>query len=94
MPFAVNEATRFISPTKTPEYLAGGKPVVSTPIRDVVRPYGEQGLVADRRRRAEAFVAAVEAALALAATAALAARGRRASWPRMSWDDTWARMTS
>ena len=40
MPFAMNEATQFISPTKTPEYLAGGKPVVSTPVRDVVRSYG------------------------------------------------------
>ena len=37
MPFAINESTRFISPTKTPEYLAGGRPVVSTPIVDVVR---------------------------------------------------------
>jgi glycosyltransferase involved in cell wall biosynthesis len=45
MPFARNEATRFISPTKTPEYLAGGRPVVSTSIRDVVHPYGEEGLV-------------------------------------------------
>jgi UDP-galactopyranose mutase len=41
MPFAMNESTQFISPTKTPEYLAGGKPVVSTPIRDVVRHYGD-----------------------------------------------------
>jgi UDP-galactopyranose mutase len=40
MPFAINEATKFISPTKTPEYLAGGKPVVSTAIADVVRQYG------------------------------------------------------
>jgi len=45
MPFAINESTRFISPTKTPEYLAAGRPVVSTPITDVVRPYGEEGLV-------------------------------------------------
>ncbi|HEU4405047.1 MAG TPA: glycosyltransferase family 1 protein, partial [Polyangiaceae bacterium] len=45
MPFAQNESTRFISPTKTPEYLAAGRPVVSTPIRDVVRPYGAEGLV-------------------------------------------------
>jgi UDP-galactopyranose mutase len=43
--FALNESTKFISPTKTPEYLAAGKPVVSTPIRDVVRPYGDAGLV-------------------------------------------------
>ncbi len=39
MPFAISEATRFISPTKTPEYLAAGLPVVSTPIHDVVRQY-------------------------------------------------------
>jgi UDP-galactopyranose mutase len=45
LPFARNASTRFISPTKTPEYLAGGKPVVSTPIEDVVNPYGNMGLV-------------------------------------------------
>jgi glycosyltransferase involved in cell wall biosynthesis len=45
MPFAKNESTKYISPTKTPEYLAGGKPVVSTSIRDVVAPYGESRLV-------------------------------------------------
>ena len=45
MPFALNESTKYISPTKTPEYLAGGKPVVSTSIRDVVIPYGKEGLV-------------------------------------------------
>jgi glycosyltransferase involved in cell wall biosynthesis len=41
VPFAINEATRFISPTKTLEYMAAGKPVVSTPIKDVLRLYGE-----------------------------------------------------
>jgi glycosyltransferase involved in cell wall biosynthesis len=46
MPFAMNESTRYISPTKTPEYLAAGKPVVSTPIHDVVKMYGKDGLVA------------------------------------------------
>ena len=45
MPFALNAATRFISPTKTPEFLAAGLPVVSTPIVDVVREYGDAGLV-------------------------------------------------
>lgn len=45
LPFARNASTRFISPTKTPEYLGAGKPVVSTPIRDVVKPYGERGMV-------------------------------------------------
>ncbi|HYK42283.1 MAG TPA: glycosyltransferase family 1 protein [Thermoanaerobaculia bacterium] len=62
LPFARNESTRFISPTKTPEYLAAGRPVVSTSIRDVVRPYGQQGLarIADD---VDDFVAAAEAAL-------------------------------
>ncbi|MCD0486936.1 glycosyltransferase family 1 protein [Pedobacter sp. MC2016-14] len=45
IPFYLNESTRFISPTKTPEYLAAGIPVVSTPIRDVVKPYGVKKLV-------------------------------------------------
>ena len=62
MPFAQNESTRFISPTKTPEYLAGGRPVVSTPIRDVMRPYGEEGMV-EIADGPEQFVAAVERAL-------------------------------
>lgn len=43
--FALNESTQYISPTKTPEYLAGGKPVISTPIKDVVDSYGKNGLV-------------------------------------------------
>jgi glycosyltransferase involved in cell wall biosynthesis len=45
IPFLLNESTRFISPTKTPEYLAAGLPVISTPIRDVINPYGKFGLV-------------------------------------------------
>lgn len=64
MPFAINEATRFISPTKTPEYLAAGCPVVSTPIVDVVRHYGDLSAVAIADT-AGAFVAACEAALAM-----------------------------
>lgn len=65
MPFAMNESTEFISPTKTPEYLAGGKPVVSTPVRDVVRHYGHlEGVVI--AEDAETFVAGCEAALAMA----------------------------
>lgn len=40
MPFALNSSTQFISPTKTPEYLAAGRPVVSTAITDVIRHYG------------------------------------------------------
>lgn len=45
LPFALNDATRFISPTKTLEYLAARKPVISTPIADVVDPYGAEGIV-------------------------------------------------
>jgi glycosyltransferase involved in cell wall biosynthesis len=59
MPFAINEATRYISPTKTPEFLAAGVPVVSTPITDVVRPYGDKGLV-EIAGTAEEMVAAAD----------------------------------
>ena len=65
MPFAINEATQFISPTKTPEYLAAARPVVSTPIRDVVRSYGRLEAVRIAAS-AEEFVAECDAALALA----------------------------
>ena len=86
--FARNEATRFISPTKTPEYLAAGKPVVSTSIRDVVSPYGEKGLV----RIADAvpdFVLACEGAL----SERPGARGAKADafLSNMSWDRTWGK---
>jgi len=66
MPFAMNESTRFISPTKTPEYLAGGKPVVSTPVRDVVRHYGHLESVGIASGPEE-FVAACERMLELPA---------------------------
>ncbi len=59
IPFQLNESTRYISPTKTPEYLAGGKPVVSTPIRDVVSPYGDRALVSIALT-AEEFVKAID----------------------------------
>ncbi len=45
IPFLINESTKYISPTKTPEYLSAGVPVISTPISDVVKPYGDEGLV-------------------------------------------------
>lgn len=86
--FARNEATRFISPTKTPEYLAAGKPVVSTSIRDVVDPYGELGIV----RIADAvpdFVRACEGALT---EDAAARRARADAYLRnTSWDRTWSK---
>jgi UDP-galactopyranose mutase len=62
MPFALNRSTKYISPTKTPEYLAGGKPVVSTSITDVVDPYGKEGLVHIADTATE-FVVAIEKAL-------------------------------
>lgn len=91
MPFALNESTRFISPTKTPEYLAAGKPVVSTAIRDVVRPYGDQGLV-HIVAGAEQFVDAAEQAMH--------ERENDPEWldrvdrflANSSWDQTWFQM--
>lgn len=89
LPFARNESTRFISPTKTPEYLAAGCPVVSTSIRDVVRPYGESGMVhiADTP---EEFVAGIEAALDEDTEARL--QQVDAFLAQTSWDRTWGRM--
>jgi UDP-galactopyranose mutase len=88
--FARNESTRFISPTKTPEYLAAGKPVVSTPIKDVVTTYGDRGLV---------HIAEGVNEFAMAAGKAL----RQSSDPnwlqsvdtylaKISWDSTWDKM--
>jgi UDP-galactopyranose mutase len=89
LPFARNDATRFISPTKTPEYLAAGKPVVSTSIRDVVSPYGEQGLarIADD---APTFVDACTAAMAEDAQERITATD--AFLRQTSWDGTWTQI--
>jgi UDP-galactopyranose mutase len=91
LPFAKNDSTKFISPTKTPEYLAAGRPVVSTSVRDVVRPYGEQGLVhiADRP---DDFIRAIERAL----------EPPPPEWrervdaflSNLSWDRTWSEMSA
>ena len=62
-------------PTKTPEYLAGGKPVVSTPIKDVVRHYGQLEGV-QIAATAEDFVAACEQALELSRNP------EAAGWPK------------
>lgn len=83
MPFALNAATRYISPTKTLEYLAAEKPVVSTPVHDVVGLYGDVVEIADD---VAGFVTAIERVLgeddearALRRSAA-AAVVRRRSW--------------
>ncbi|WP_146618803.1 glycosyltransferase family 1 protein [Rhodoplanes elegans] len=90
MPFALDESTRFISPAKTPEFLVAGLPVVSTPITDVIWPYGELGLV-DIAATAEERAAAVEATLVPPSVAWLAAVD--AQLDKGSWDATWPRST-
>jgi glycosyltransferase involved in cell wall biosynthesis len=92
LPFAQNESTRFISPTKTPEYLAAGLPTVSTSIRDVVRPYGERQLVhiADT---ADEFVIALERALDQRGDAAWQQQVDR-FLSGNSWDSTQERMAN
>jgi glycosyltransferase involved in cell wall biosynthesis len=88
--FAMNESTKFISPTKTPEYLAAGKPVISTPIRDVVRPYGDNKLV-HIVSNADEFIKAAEKELS---------KKRKTSWLKKvddfllynSWDRSWGQM--
>jgi hypothetical protein len=89
MPFAINDATKFISPTKTPEYLAGGRPVASTPITDVVHPYGSNGLV-EIGDGIDEFEKAV--ARALATDTASLQRRADGFLSSMSWDTTWSRI--
>ncbi len=91
LPFVRNESTRFISPTKTPEYLAAGKPVVSTSIRDVVRPYRDLGLVQIADSVPE-FVTAVEVALQSPQDSGWLDRVD-AFLAKTSWDKTWAHMS-
>ena len=89
LPFALNDSTKYISPTKTPEYLAAGLPVVSTPIRDVVRTYGSEDFV-QIAGTADEFEAAIETAL----------NGNHPSnWSAIneflaenSWNHTWSEM--
>ncbi len=90
LPFARNEATRFISPTKTLEYMASGKMIVSTPIRDVAEPYGRIVYLGETDGE---FIAACEHALG----APPAETGKRAAamrdvLSRTSWDATVAAM--
>lgn len=89
MPFALNDSTKFISPTKTPEYLAAGKPVVSTPITDVVSPYGDEKLVYIASTANE-FITAIEMALE---DDAAERHARVEQFLReMSWDNTFREM--
>ncbi|HEX9988619.1 MAG TPA: glycosyltransferase family 1 protein [Chloroflexia bacterium] len=86
LPFAQNESTRFLSPTKTLEYMAAELPIVSTPIRDVAEPYGEIVYLGDTP---QAFIAACERALAASPGEREARiRAGRAVLARTSWDRT------
>ncbi|WP_376703389.1 glycosyltransferase [Mesorhizobium sp. ISC25] len=90
MPFALNEATRYISPTKTPEFLAAGLPVISTAIVDVVRTYGAEGLVEivdaeDIEAKLRCILARPRDFLVKKADAYLA---------DMSWEKTWSAMAA
>ena len=89
LPFAMNESTKFISPTKTPEYLAAGCRVVSTPVRDVIRPYGDEGMVAIGGDAAE-FGDAIASALAAPDPDWRTRVDKFLS--QLSWDRTWADM--
>jgi len=90
LPFARNDATRFISPTKTLEYMAAERPIVSTPITDVVEPYGDVVYLGDTP---EAFILACGHALESgAAERARRAARMRAVLARTSWDATAAAM--
>ncbi|CAN5320483.1 glycosyltransferase family 1 protein [soil metagenome] len=88
IPFAINESTKYISPTKTPEYLTAGKPVISTPITDVVTPYGDVGLV-QVGATADEFIAKAEKIMGMSLE-------ERQKWLKevdsflsnSSWDDT------
>ena len=86
LPFAINEATRYISPTKVLEYMAAEKPIVTTPVNDVVEPYGHAVHIG---RHPPSFVMACERALEEGA----AARAKRTAMMRSivsatSWDVT------
>lgn len=91
MPFAMNEATRFISPTKTPEFLAAGVPLVSTPVPDVVTDWGKSGLV-EIADSPDGIIAAIETVLARPRQPWLARVDQRLAL--LSWAATWARMTA
>lgn len=89
--FARNESTRFISPTKTPEYLAAGKRVISTSIQDVVRPYGELKLV-EISDQPDEFIRDAEEILSHPAESEWLARVD-SFLENISWDKTWQQMS-
>jgi glycosyltransferase involved in cell wall biosynthesis len=89
MPFAINAATQFISPTKTPEFLAAGVPVVSTPVKDVVVEWGKPKLVSIAAT-AEEVAQAIDDLLTLDRGPWLARVNQKLA--TMSWAQTWEDM--
>ncbi len=90
MPFAINDATRFISPTKTLEYMAARCPIVSTPVPDVMANWGDVVRMASDK---QTFVAAVEAAMSETENDRAARRAREDEiLARSTWDHIAARM--
>ncbi len=87
MPFAMNEATRYINPTKTLEYMAAGKPIVSTAVPDVVRNFTPVVQVAHSM---EEYVSAVRHALDHPDAKLIAAGIELAH--NSSWDSTVSQM--
>ena len=90
LPFALNDSTRFISPTKTPEYLAAGLQVISTPIRDVITPYGDLGLVKIASGTSE-FIRAADCLLESPISSEEQSRIDQ-FLSQSSWDKTWSDM--
>jgi glycosyltransferase involved in cell wall biosynthesis len=90
LPFALNESTKFISPTKVLEYMAAELPSVSTPITDVKVPYGDVVAIADTP---EKFIAACDRMLAMNEDQKSALVERmRAIVAGTSWDLTASKM--
>ncbi|MES2461432.1 MAG: glycosyltransferase [Armatimonadota bacterium] len=87
VPFALSDATRYLSPTKTLEYFAARRPVVSTPIQDIVDNYTDAARIA---YSPEEFVRACEAALSEDNAARLDAGEHHAQ--SQTWDNTVSRM--
>ncbi|WP_194722758.1 glycosyltransferase family 1 protein [Noviherbaspirillum malthae] len=86
MPFAMNESTRFISPTKSLEYMAAELPIVSTPVKDVVDLHSD---VVEIAVTAPEFIAACERVLAMDSDEKLRRiRQMRDKLSRTSWDVT------
>lgn len=90
MPFAMNEATRYISPTKTPEYLAAGRPVITTGVADVLRQYSDMPGVAICSG-ADDFACACDVSLTLLPGGGWTADADR-FLATLSWDATFGRM--